>query len=508
MPRYKNVTKLESLALNQFCKNCAWTCTTLEETELENEEARFKSFLVMLPRTMLELAISETLKIITGKVRKNRSHKGLIKALECLPQASVQKLDFGSLYSQVRLYGSVNAKLKEILEQSFSQLPNLIELNLSSKCSDEILIQVAKNCPNIEVINVALSDISDQGLMALAGISFSNRVKKSLGHGCSQLVKLNVQNCDYITDKGVGCLIRNLKKVQYLYYDKLFDALETVIKINPEYLDGDEKIRIKHIDQFGEFYVFDAHPGLVQAVAKVCPEVESFRFYIDDKGCQSLRHFPHIKHLQLEISENLGPDFQNLVNNYLPNLISLQLTYRNITSETLAAIGQNCPNIEVMKLIGYKILHSETLTVNPAYFTKLKVLEIRVVKSDERFEDFVDFHHEDEEEDSSITPNLLNFFLQNCHNIQDITISAMLNCLDEPLLMLILQKNAMSELQRLCICPLNKASNHLTASVALNVIMALPNLHSIALSRWRMKSKEINEIRKQCKHQNLYINFL
>ena len=68
----------------------------------------------------------------------------------------------------------------------------------------------------------------DRGLLALCGISFNNEL--SSDHGCFKLVKISVQNCDKITAKGVGCLLRNLPKLQYLYYDRLIDDVETVIK--------------------------------------------------------------------------------------------------------------------------------------------------------------------------------------------------------------------------------------------------------------------------------------
>jgi hypothetical protein len=117
MPRFKSVTKLETLSLNQFCKICAITCTSLEEKADDSQqpstldaEGKFKSFLILLPRQILEQVITKTLTIITSEVRKKRSHKGLIKAIECLPQRSVQKLDCASLYSQVRLYGHVNSR--------------------------------------------------------------------------------------------------------------------------------------------------------------------------------------------------------------------------------------------------------------------------------------------------------------------------------------------------------------------------------------------------------------
>ena len=142
MPRFKGVQKLETLCLNQFCKVCALTCTSLETEQDEKNEEKFKFFLVKLPRTILERVICETLKIVTSQVRKNRAHKGLLKAIQCLPQKSVQKLDYASLYSQVRLYGSVNSQLKLLIKECFVSLPNLIEVNLSSKGTDEMLVEV------------------------------------------------------------------------------------------------------------------------------------------------------------------------------------------------------------------------------------------------------------------------------------------------------------------------------------------------------------------------------
>jgi len=376
-----------------------------------------------------------------------------------------------------------------------------------------MLIEVAKHCHQIEVINVALSDITDSGLMALAGISMTDSVKKSLGHGCYNLVNLNVQNCDHITAKGVGCLLRNLNKIQYLYYDKLMDALETVIKVNREYLDGDERLGIVHIDQFGDFYEFESQPhGFAQAVAKVCPNLESFRFFISDHGCQFLQHFPYIKHLQLEVSENVSDEFIRLTSK-LTNLLSLQLTFRHIDCQALVEIGRKCPHIEVIKLIGYDIDSSEALasyTKNSSYFKKLRVLEIRIVRSDEHLQDFIDDSDADDTEhddDNSITPALLDFFLTNCVDIQDLTISATLSFLNEAFLLKIFDKNPMSELQRLCICPLDR-SNQLTASVASNIIMSLPSLQTMALTRWNMRSKEINQLILQLRHQNFDVNFV
>ena len=131
----------------------------------------------------------------------------------------------------------------------------------------------------------------------------------------------------------------------------------------------------------------------------------------------------------MEVSENVSEEFIRLTSK-LSNLLSLQLTFRNIDHSALIEIGRNCPHIELIKLTGYEILSSEALsnyTKNSSYFKKLRVLEIRIVRSDERMQEFVDDEDEvdtEHEDDNSITPALLNFFLAHCVDIQDLTISA------------------------------------------------------------------------------------
>ena len=73
--------------------------------------------------------------------------------------------------------------------------------------------------------------------------------------------------------------------------------------------------------------------------------------------------------------------------------------------------------------------------------------------------------------------------------------------------MKLFEANPMTELQRLCISPLNKIAS-LTASLAFNVIMSLPNLHTMALSRWKMTAREIRQLRDTLKSQNFEVNVI
>ena len=59
-------------------------------------------YVSVLPTRTLETLLPQTIKLIADKIRKDRRHKGLIKAVECLAREPLEKLDFGALFSGVR----------------------------------------------------------------------------------------------------------------------------------------------------------------------------------------------------------------------------------------------------------------------------------------------------------------------------------------------------------------------------------------------------------------------
>lgn len=528
MPRHRSVPKLEELCLSQFCEWCANTCTLLEQQELAagfldnpddvrgvdesaNEprkklhETKFVSFLRMLPRSVLESVIPLTLKIIAVAVRKNRSHKGLVKAVEFLPQRSLERLDFGALFTEVRLFGHVNQQCKVLLRSCLQRMSSLTVLNLSSKCTDDMLFELAKHCRHLEEMNVPVSDITDRGLMALAGISVNGTVSLENGDGCFNLVKLGVHNCINVSPMGVGCILRNLTKLQFLYYDKLVDAIETVAKIDGDYITGKKTFGIAHLDQFSEYYDFEAHTDIVNIMRTVCPKLESLRFFISDEGCKSLSQIRNIRHLQLEMSEDIGNGFRLLVREYT-SLVSLHLTFRRMPFAQMIDVADYCPNVEVLRLIGFGVDESHNLKAHRSSFHKLKVVDVRMVRGDDYlFEDLEDDAMESNSNDT-VTPQLLHFLLDYSHNLEDVTISAVANFVNEDFLQSVLQSNPMPYVQRLCISV--SPSTALTADVARNVINALPSLHTMALSRWNVTAREIRGLRDEFRGQNYDIVFV
>ena len=75
----------------------------------------------------------------------------------------------------------------------------------------------------------------------------------------------------------MGCILRNLESVVSLSYDKLADVVETVAKIDPDFIQGRRSLKITHLDQFSEYYDFSAHGDMVQIILRVCPRLDSLR---------------------------------------------------------------------------------------------------------------------------------------------------------------------------------------------------------------------------------------
>lgn len=163
-----------------------------------------------------------------------------------------------------------------MLRTRLPRLKRLTHVNLQSKCDDEMLVQLAKNCANLEDLQVPMSDITDAGLMALCGVSVCGKVGEN--DGCRKLSRIGVYNCINITLTGVGCILRNLESVVSLSYDKLADAVETVAKIDPDFILGKRTLKITHMDQFSEYYDFSSHADMLQIILRVCPRLDSLRY--------------------------------------------------------------------------------------------------------------------------------------------------------------------------------------------------------------------------------------
>lgn len=450
-------------------------------------------YVSVLPTRTLETLLPQTIKLIADKIRKDRRHKGLIKAVECLAREPLEKLDFGALFSGVRLYGDVNRNCKLALRWCVRKMENLTHLNLSSKCDDAILLELAKRCQNIEEINMPLSDITDKGLLAICGIELPSNSSDSVrllkeGDGCFKLNKLGLHNCVHITAAGVGSCLRNLPRLMYLSYDKLVESIEMVITIDGDYLKSNKKFKIRNLDEFSEFYDFEAHPHVINILLRVCPDLESLRFFTSDEGCHHLSRIPNIRGLQLE-TEDLGSGFQKLLQQYT-QLKTLHLTFRKMSYNQVIQMSQNCPNLEVIRLIGMGIENSQelnSLVCKDKCLRNLRILDVRLVSDEHPL-------------------RLLHFLLDYSLDIEDVTVSTVCSVFESNYLTDLMQPNPMTKLQKLVLAM--SPNTHLTTPVAKRVIDILPNLNTLGVTRWNMTSKDIKLLKNELQEKNLDIKLV
>ena len=450
-------------------------------------------YISVLPTKTLESILPQTIKLIADKIRENRRHKGLIKAVECLAKEPLERLDFGALFSGVRLYGDVNRNCKLALRWCVRKMHNLTHLNLSSKCDDVTLLELAKHCKNLEEINMPLSDITDRGLLALCGIEVPCQIvdsstKLNEGDGCFKLTKLGLHNCVHITAAGVGSCLRNLPHLKYVSYDKLVESIEMVITIDGDYIKGKKQFMIKNLDEFSEFYDFESHPHVINTLLRVCPNLESLRFFTSDEGCHYLAKIPNIRVLQLE-TEDLGSGFQKLLLQY-SNLKSLHLTFRKMSYNQVIDMSENCPHLEVIRLIGMGIENSQELNSlknKEKCLRHLRVLDVRLVSDEHPL-------------------RLLHFLIDYSLEIEDVTVSTVCSVFESNYLMDLMQPNPMTKLQKLVLAM--SPNTHLTTDVARRVIEMLPNLNTLGLTRWNITSKEMKILKNEIQKKNLDIKLV
>ena len=498
MPRHKRLPRLDELCLARFSSLVARTCTQLETTSsttMSTDKAVFSACLRRLPTVLLERLLPRVLQSMATSLRRHRSHKGLLTALEVLPQKALTKLDLASLFADVRLTGSTNSQCKSLLISVLSDLPKLTRLTLVSKCNDAMLFQLAKNCPSLEHLHVPMSDVTDRGVAALCGLSWEGKEFP----GCPDLQQLGLINCFGVSVKGAACALRHLDKLTSLSFDKLADAVETLAKVDGDFLTGKRTLKVTHLDQFSEFYDFSAQPDAIPIIKKACPLLKSLRFYVSDEGCESLAVFPDIVHLQIE-TDDLGTGFRTLISNYA-NLSTLQLTFRSMSHEHLVLIAESCPNLSVLRLIGYDVAGSAQLVPKSKYFTSLKVLDLRMVTQD-------DIPYEELEDGylgGRFTPELVNFLVTPALDLEELTISAVADFFSQAFFMELLLKNPLSQLRKLVVSV--SQSPGLNAEALMAILHSLPELTIMGVTRWKMNAKEMGGIIAEMKAKNYDITF-
>ena len=114
----------------------------------------------------------------------------------------------------------MNSLCRASLQESLSRTVNLSKLVLTSKCSNDILETLGKNCFKLKDLYISLSEmVTDVGLEWLVpkGMDVS---------GCPQLVTLDLIKCWNVSPSGARLLLLELKKLRKLLYRNMKSVME------------------------------------------------------------------------------------------------------------------------------------------------------------------------------------------------------------------------------------------------------------------------------------------
>jgi len=532
MPPLKGVSSLGVLANNQVSKDIASACSRIEERTVDrpaNEKMRLdlSQTLKELPTNLLENIILTTTNLLTKQVDLYRNTLGLTTAIQLLPQPAVSQLDFGQLFTGARLSRSMNTSCRAALRSSLARTVNLSKLVLSSKCTNDILEILGKNCAVLTELHISLSElVTDAGVAWLVpfvaqtysggGVSTQDWSPHS---GCPKLVTVDLLKCWNVSPSGAQILLLGLKKLRKLLFSNMKSVIEGLLKTGEnshgpfplEYFDSSEYDLITDLDPERDTLP-DTNPACWMSgpvhlthIPLFFPHITIIRMMLSDVEVLSLSIVTNLIHLEVEFSDDPGAGLQQLLDNH-PNIakfIHIFLQVGPIQGSHLLSIAKNCPKLGFLRIIGFQVENSSALKPNCSYFQSLTQLHLSLY--DDSYGDSSD------EEDipaqiSRHTPEIIDFFLFSGINLQTVNIHMNFDAfLTDLFLHKLFSQNPLHHLTRLSLS--GPKDLNLNLSTVHWVVASLSKLRSLCVSKWSLGYKAIKTLRNDARRNNVDLVF-
>lgn len=539
MPSLKCVSTLGVLSNTEVSKGLALACARIEQ--VKDNIAAYKQMcedveqiLLELPIILLESIILSTTNLLTKQVDNCRTSRGLPTALQVLPQPSVTQLDFGQLFTGARLSRPLNTQCRAALLTSLARTHNLTKLVLHSKCTNDILESLGKNCPLMLELQISLSElVTDAGLVWLVPCESQDFQGGEEGgpsaspstdlwtpySGCAKLVTLDLLKCWNVSPSGVQILLLGLKKLRKLFFSNMKSVIERLVKNDDiirapfllEYFDSSEYDLITdlHLESVS---LPDTNPACwmsgpvhLSHIPQLFPHITVVKMMLTDAEVRSLTIITKLVHLEVEFSDDPGPGLQHLLDNH-PNIskfIHLFMQVGPIQGSHLVSIARNCQKLVFLRIIGFQVENTSSLRPNFNYFKCLSQLHLSLY--DDSYGDSSD---EDEAplEVSRHTPDIVHFFLHSSVNLQIVNIHMNFDAfLTDQFLHQLLQQNPLQQLTRLSLS--GPKDLNLGLSTVHWIVATLPSIKTLCVSKWKLTQKEVKTLRNDARKNNLDLVF-
>ncbi|XP_046407498.1 uncharacterized protein LOC124172133 [Ischnura elegans] len=499
MPKLKQPSKLESISIKLVAKYFQASFTHIESLKCEggNQEdviskellTDVESLLDGIPGPILEVVLIEVIHQLLEKITSRKTTKGLIVALDALLRPSLKSVDLGKLFYGARLSRKISQPCEVLLPKKLMLMKNLCELDLISRCTDDILLTLARCCTSLRKLDISYSDlVTDVGLRFLCGVTDNKETENNDGPltGCKEIEWLGLQKLWETTVDGVIVVVESMPKLKYLRYDQLGEIFLRKLNGNQSSCSLSKMPKICKeygLTLFDQTYnVFTPSESLVRFIADCCPNLRTLQVYSPDKYLPSFGIWKSIENFALEIDGVCGQGLIGYFECIGLNLVVINISFDSLESRHLKALGKCCLNVKELTLMGSEINENEFLK-NEKYFTKMEVFNMSIWC------------------DEGITGSLLLYFFSYSGELRELSLSASAGFLNDNFFQnQILAKCPCFKIEVISI--FGNPRVPLTIKTARRLLRLCPNLKKISLSRWRVPEAAIKDLQEEMKSSN------
>lgn len=344
-------------------------------------------------------------------------------------QISLVVIIYFQLQNLKKLYLCWNAAVgASLLNDVIKEMPKLTHINVAgTKCDDEVLCTISKNCPLLQDLDVSDCNVTKKGVHQLcAGHSPTM-------HRLPHVIRLNLTGTK-VDAEGIKLVLKKMKQIKYLEHEWLWNILyDLYTPCEPNIqVEDEEKLALMKINFFGCPYT----PMVLKAIDVLCAycpnlcDVSIFGCGFDDQAMFKLARLPNLSKLCLEGSHNMVTFRWGL----LPFLHQRGETLRElsltcINDLNMVEVSTYCVNLQVLSLIDVSTSTVHNIQARP-YLRSLQQLEIRQHQKDTFGED------------------AFRFIMTHCHNIKQLYLYCV-NFLTDTVLEAILKENPLQFLEKL-----------------------------------------------------------
>jgi len=320
-------------------------------------------WLTNLPDRVVEDVVTEFLAEVEVQLLKDKDQK-LIMSLINIEKMNINDFFFGvhSLLSLVQGFEIESMKFskrlmfclweyseitnsKMLLDTLCSSLPglsSLTTLTIPHIATDRLVYVVSKNLPHLIFLDISSSRVTDRGVRYLAGVKHVTYVQQHQqgetrnifdivdNHketdmedqdtdddqdGCWKLEHINLQSCEWITEKGLRFLLEHVTTLKKVEYHQRSSLMEIMIKWASNMTQEQQEKTVLNLSEVEHGFPYGLSPlsEHMTKLALMIPNVTSITLVTEDKIVDLLSKFQHLKSIKVELEDFLGEGFINLL---------------------------------------------------------------------------------------------------------------------------------------------------------------------------------------------------